>query len=188
MQACGATSTPAPNTKRNASGGNYTPPFEPDAPQGAGPLPLGRRRLARGNRLQENEGEVSPCPSLLRARIQAAASPQHTQSATPTLIPNPNRIPRKCQTHGHASVPALPSPLRGFAEFSSTSTPPAQRFPPVLHQSTRGLVEPHPPSRKGNSVPSSHKWNPSPMPQAGEFCLNSIASWHASMRSQIETA
>ena len=159
MQACGATSTPAPNTKRNASGGNYTPPFEPDAPQGAGPLPLGRRRLARGNRLQENEGEVSPCPSLLRARIKAAASPQHTQSATPTLIPNPNRIPQKCQTHGHASVPALPSPLRGFAEITIKGFPPSSTGPHVDRRSLTPLPEketPFPLPINGTLLPPSN--------------------------------
>ena len=118
-----------------------------------------RRRLARGNRLQENEGEVSPCPSLLRARIKAAASPQHTQSETATLSPDLNRIPRKCQTHGHASVPALRSPLRGFAEFFSTSTPPAQRFPPVLLRSANAY--------RRSLTPLPEKETPFPLPING---------------------
>ena len=127
-------------------------------PPRCGPVALGTAAArARESPTREGRGSL-PLPLLERARNQPPhphATP-HQQTSTPSCTPT--LIPGNARRTACASWPALRSPLRGFAEMFYKGSP------LFLHRSTSGPAEPQPPSRKGNSVPSSRKRNPSPMP------------------------
>jgi len=118
-------------------------------------LPLLGGGSRAGDRLQGKEGEVSPYPSLLRARGPAAAIPHHTQTANPNRNPEPKPHPPEepAVPSAHACL-ALGSPLRGFAE---------QRFPlastgPHVDRRSLNPLQKAQPSRKRNPSrrPSFH--------------------------------